>query len=92
MLYLPFGGVLLILRVLLGLALIILASVLSDTPITNKIVNTIACFCLGINVIPEDVKKKEHVSVYISNSTSVFDQLAIFSLTDAVSVSTHFHI
>lgn len=87
-LFLPFGLVFFVLRTILILSLFILGYIVSDTGITQKIFNKIATLAFGISVSIENPKKKENVDVYVSNSVSIFDQLAVTVATGAVSVST----
>lgn len=86
-LFLPFGLLLFLLRSILILSLFILGYVVSDTGVTQKIFNKIATLAFGISVSIENPKKKENVDVYISNSLSIFDHLAVNVATGAVAVS-----
>ncbi|XP_023013564.2 lipid droplet-regulating VLDL assembly factor AUP1 [Leptinotarsa decemlineata] len=87
LLYSPVGLFIFILRAILLLGLFILGQVLPDTPASQKIINKIACLSLGISVSIENPRKKDNVDVYISNSLSIFDQLAVCSATGSVSPS-----
>ncbi|CAG9861905.1 unnamed protein product [Phyllotreta striolata] len=86
-LYCPIGLILILLRSILLLGLFILGQVLPDTPAPQKFINKIACLSLGISIHIENPKSKENVNVYVSNSLSIFDQIAVCSATGAVSPS-----
>ncbi|CAH1115374.1 unnamed protein product [Psylliodes chrysocephalus] len=86
-LYLPIGLILILLRSVLLLGLFILGQVLPDTSVSQKLINKIACLGLGISIHIENPKSKENVNVYVSNSLSIFDQIAVCSATGAVSPS-----
>ncbi|XP_056633168.1 lipid droplet-regulating VLDL assembly factor AUP1-like [Diorhabda sublineata] len=85
--YLPLGLILIVLRCCLLLFLFLICQFLPDTPRIQKFVNKLACLGLGISVHVENLKVKEKVHVYISNSVSVFDQVAVCKATGAVSPS-----
>lgn len=87
MLYFPIGIVLFISRLLLLAVIVILGQVLPYSHVSQKLVNRLACFALGISVTVENPKAKESVKVYVSNSRSVVDQLAVSNVTGAVPVS-----
>ncbi|RZC32484.1 ancient ubiquitous protein 1-like, partial [Asbolus verrucosus] len=90
-LYLPIGLVLFILRTILVLGVVLIGCSLSDTSVIHKFVNKIACLALGITVAVENPDKKENVEVYISNSLSIFDHLAVHTATGSVSPGTQMH-
>lgn len=75
--YLPVGLTLLLLRCVLVLFLILFGQVLPDSPVVQAFLNNLACLCFGITVSVENKKKKENMEVYISNSLSMFDHVAI---------------
>ncbi|KAG5887829.1 hypothetical protein JTB14_022687 [Gonioctena quinquepunctata] len=77
LLYSPIGLVICVLRAILLLGLFLLGQVLPDTPASQKCIDKIACLALGISVSIENPKKKDDVDIYISNSMSIFDQLAV---------------
>lgn len=85
--YLPVGLILILLRCCLLLFLFLICQFLPDTPRVQKFVNKLACLGLGIFVHVENPKVKEKVHVYISNSVSVFDQVAVCNATGSVSPS-----
>uniref|UniRef100_V5GFZ1 Lipid droplet-regulating VLDL assembly factor AUP1 n=1 Tax=Anoplophora glabripennis TaxID=217634 RepID=V5GFZ1_ANOGL len=87
-LFLPFGLVFFLLRIILILSLFILGYVVSDTGASQKILNKIATLAFGISVSIENPKKKENVDMYVSNSMSIFDHLAVNVATGAVAPGT----
>lgn len=87
-LYLPVGLILLTLRAIIAFGLISLSFILSDAPVSNKIINKLACLSMGISVTVENPSKKENVDVYVSNSLSIFDCLALHAATGAVTPSS----
>ncbi|KAJ8955973.1 hypothetical protein NQ318_006244 [Aromia moschata] len=87
-LYCPIGLILFIVRTVLIFGLFLLGHVVSDTPVTQKIVNKISTLAFGIFVSIENPKIKENVDVYVSNSLSVFDHLAVANVTGAISPGT----
>ncbi|XP_072378485.1 lipid droplet-regulating VLDL assembly factor AUP1-like [Diabrotica undecimpunctata] len=86
-LYLPVGLVLILLRSFILLSLFLITQVLPDTPVSQKLINRIACVGLGISIHVENPKVKDNVHMYISNSLSIFDQIAVCSASGAVSPS-----
>ncbi|CAH0546455.1 unnamed protein product [Brassicogethes aeneus] len=82
--YAPFGVILFILRIILLIGLLICGSILSETQLIQKFLNKIACLSLGIIVQVENPEAKENVNVYISNSVSLFDHLALQAATGSL--------
>ncbi|KAF5269958.1 hypothetical protein FQR65_LT05757 [Abscondita terminalis] len=82
--YLPFGIILLLLRVILGVQVFVFGFLLPDVPAIQKILCKLLCTTLGINTYVENLDKKENVNVYISNYVSPFDHLVIHSVADSV--------
>ncbi|XP_050303142.1 lipid droplet-regulating VLDL assembly factor AUP1-like [Anthonomus grandis grandis] len=76
-LYLPIGFILLFLRGIFALILMLLGQVLPETPPIQSFLTNLACICFGITVSVENSKKKEHVDVFVSNSLSIFDHVAV---------------
>ncbi|CAG9766909.1 unnamed protein product [Ceutorhynchus assimilis] len=76
-LYLPLGIILLLLRCTLTLVLLILGQILPDSPPIQSFLNNLALLCFGIIVSVENSKKKENVEVFVANSLSMFDHVAI---------------
>lgn len=85
--YVPLGIILFLLRTVLIILLFILGNILSDTLLVQKFLNKLACLSLGIFVTVENPEIKENVDVYISNSVSIFDHLAVQNATGSVTVS-----
>lgn len=85
--YLPLGLIFYLLRIVLAIIVFLLGCVLPDAPFSRNIINKITCLSLGISVTVENIEKRENVDVYISNSLSLFDGLAIHQATKALSVS-----
>ncbi|KAL1491482.1 hypothetical protein ABEB36_012073 [Hypothenemus hampei] len=77
LLYFPLGVVFFLFRGTFALALVILAQVLPNSPPVNSFLNNLACLCFGITVSVENQKRKENVEVFVSNSLSLFDHIAV---------------
>ncbi|XP_066251167.1 lipid droplet-regulating VLDL assembly factor AUP1-like [Euwallacea similis] len=75
--YFPVGLIILALRCLLAIVFMFLGQVLPSTPPVQTFLNNLACICFGITVSVENKKKKENVEVFVSNSLSLFDHVAI---------------
>lgn len=76
-LYAPIGLLFLILRSILMLVFFILGQILPSTPPAQAFLNNLACICFGITVSVENPRKKENVEVFVSNSLSIFDHVAV---------------
>ncbi|ENN75747.1 lipid droplet-regulating VLDL assembly factor AUP1 [Dendroctonus ponderosae] len=77
LLYLPVGLLLLLLRCMLVFIFFILGQILPNTPPIHSFLSNFACLCFGIIVSVENRKTKENVEVFVSNSLSIFDHVAI---------------
>lgn len=51
--------------------------ILPSTPPAQTFLNNLACVCFGITVSVENQRKKENVEVFVSNSLSIFDHVAV---------------
>ncbi|CAH1998004.1 unnamed protein product [Acanthoscelides obtectus] len=83
-LYIPLGVIILLLRIIVLLCAMLLGYILPETVPCRKFINKITCMALGIAVTIENPKAKENVGVFVSNNLSVFDHVAVQSVTDAV--------
>ncbi|KAK4877069.1 hypothetical protein RN001_009575 [Aquatica leii] len=82
--YLPFGIILLLLRLILGIQVFVFGFLLPDVPAIQRILCKLLCATLGIKMCVENLDKKENVSVYVSNYVSPFDHLVIRSVSGSV--------
>ncbi|KAL3276256.1 hypothetical protein HHI36_020971 [Cryptolaemus montrouzieri] len=83
--YLPLGIILFCLRCVLALSVFLLGYALPDVPFARKVINKFTCLSLGISVCIENIERKENVDLYISNSLSCLDSLAVNLATNAIS-------
>ncbi|XP_045462015.1 lipid droplet-regulating VLDL assembly factor AUP1-like [Harmonia axyridis] len=83
--YLPLGLILYLLRSVLTILVLLLGCILPDAPFSRNIINRITCLSFGITVTVENIEKRENVDVYISNSLSLFDGLAVHQATKSIS-------
>lgn len=86
LLYLPFGIILCIVRLLIALVVVILGHILPNTDVFQHLLFKLTCYVLGVTVNIKNPKQKEDVEVYVSNCLSHFDHLAVYAATGAVTV------
>lgn len=86
-LYLPFGVILFIIRLLVALIVLLLGYILPNTEVFQHVLYKLTCFVLGITVNLKNPKQREDVEVYVSNCLSHFDHLAVHSATGCVMVT-----
>lgn len=86
LLYLPFGILLFVVRLLIALFVLLLGYILPNTEVAHNILFKLICLSLGISINIKNPDKKEDVEVYVSNCLSNFDHLAVHAVTGAVMV------
>lgn len=91
MIYLPFGVILVTLRVVLGLLIFIIGHILPDVQIIRNILSKLLCFTFGIIVSVTNREKKEDVEAFVSNQISIFDHLVVHTATNSVTVIKQFY-
>ncbi|XP_060535791.1 lipid droplet-regulating VLDL assembly factor AUP1-like [Cylas formicarius] len=89
-LYFPIGLILLIIRGFFVLCFIIVNQTFPDSPFTEKLLNKLASLSFGISISVDNPKQLEKVDFYITNHTSIFDQLVVHITTGSVSPSKSF--
>lgn len=82
----PFGVILVALRIVLGLLIFIIGHILPDVQIVRNILSKLLCFTFGIIVNVANQGKKEDVEAFVSNQISIFDHLVVHSATNSVTV------
>ncbi|XP_017774099.1 PREDICTED: ancient ubiquitous protein 1-like [Nicrophorus vespilloides] len=88
LLYLPFGIILFLFRLIVFLPVFLFCSILPNTNLVQGLLLKLVCFCLGIAINIENNEKKEDVDAYISNNISILDHIVMKILTGSTKPSS----
>lgn len=86
LLYLPFGFIVALLRLILGLVVIILGNILPDVSFTRNLLSNLCRAIFGIVIHIDNVTIKDNVKLIISNHVSPLDHFVVHIATGCILV------